>query len=326
MLIIFAATVLINAAYIKLDKSDPDYTKKFETIPSSIKVCNFGSSHGLYGFHYKDVKGMQCFNFALVSQTLSYDKRLFDYYKDNIAQGAVVFIPVSYFSFFGRDERSEDGFAEKNKRYYRMLSPDMIKDYDLKTDIYVNYLPSLSDGENLIKGLLAGYEDTNDEIWSKQAFDIDVKENAKDAYKRHIIKHKFDKNGNRMVNHEEIGALISMINSCQDIGAIPVLITTPFLKEYTDEIRKNDAGFFDEFYGLINEILDGIGGGVMYYDYAFDERFITNYEWFRDADHLNRVGACQFVNILMDEIVHYGDADSLLGKSQRNNENRSRYG
>lgn len=305
ILIIFAVTAVVNVAYIKLDRSDMDNTKKFETIPSLIKVCNFGSSHGLYGFNYKEVKGIQCFNFALVSQTLSYDQRLFDCYKDHIAKDAVVFIPVSYFSLFGKDERTEDAFAEKNQRYYRILPPEMIKDYDLKTDIYVNVLPSLADGERLIRGLLAGYKDTNDEIWSKLVSDADVKKEAEAAYQRHILKNKFDRDGNRMINQEEVDALVHIIKGCQDIGAVPVLITTPFLKEYTDEIKKKDACFFDDFYGLITDILNKTQGGG-YYDYAFDDRFINKYEWFRDVDHLNSDGACQFVNILMDEVVHYG--------------------
>lgn len=261
MMIIFVVTAVINTAYKKLDGSDSDYTKKFETIPSSIKICNFGSSHGLYGFNYEAVKEIDCFNFALTSQTLSYDRRLFDYYKDKIAQNAVVFFPISYFSFFGNDERMEDAFEEKNKRYYRILPPQMIKNYDLKTDIYVNNLPALSAGENLIKGLWNRYENTNDEIWSKIASDRNVKQEAEAAYKRHILKNKFDKNGNRIINREEIDALVYMIKRCQDIGATPVLITTPFLKEYTDEIRKKDVGFFDEFYGLMNEIVTEAQGG-----------------------------------------------------------------
>lgn len=51
---------------------------------------------------------------------------------------------------------------------------------------------------------------------------------------------------------------------------------------------------------------------MLYCDYAFDERFMNNYKWFMNADHLNKEGARQFVNILMDEVVHYGEEDSLL--------------
>ena len=36
------------------------------------------------------------------------------------------------------------------------------------------------------------------------------------------------------------------------------------------------------------------------------------YEWFMNSDHLNEEGARQFVNILMDEVVHYETEESLI--------------
>lgn len=308
-LLVSAATACLNYVYMKLDKSDPDNTKKFETIPSSIRVCNFGSSHGLCGFNYEDAEGMNCFNFALSSQTLSYDKRLYDNYKEDIAKGAVVFIPVSYFSFFGNDECINGGFAEKNKRYYRILPSGLIKEYDFKTDIYVNTLPSLIAGDKFIKVMLGRSEDTFDEGWSGAASADWVRNDAEVAYKRHIA-YRLDEKGNRIWNREEIDALDYMVKDCQKRGYTPVLVTVPLMKEYTDTVRKNDPHLYDDFYGVIHEIVSRTN--VLYCDYAFDERFINNYEWFMNADHLNKEGARQFVNILMDEVVHYGQEDSLL--------------
>lgn len=228
-LLVTAVTACLNFAYIRLDKSDPDNIKKFETIPSSIQVCNFGSSHGLCGFYYEDVEGSNCFNFALSSQTLSYDKRLFDHYEKNMAEGAVVFIPVSYFSFFGNDERLNGGFAEKNKRYYRILPSRLIKGYDVRTDIYVNILPSLIAGDKFIKVMTGRSADTFDERWSKPAAADWVKDDAWAAYKRHIAD-RLDEKGNRLRNREEIDALKYMVKNCQKRGFTPVLVTVPLMQ------------------------------------------------------------------------------------------------
>lgn len=294
----------VNLAYIKLDREDADYTNKFAYIPDKIQICNFGSSHGLYGYNYEDFSDQyDCFNFALVSQTLSYDYRLFQNYKQHIEKGAVVFITISYFSMFGIAEINIDGFASKNKRYYSILPADLIKEYDFSTDLFVNYLPALSvDFFSLVKTLLGKSRDLNDEKWKETVSGIDAAVDAKAAYERHIVNNKYNDSGNRIVNHGEIKALYGLIEGCREKGAIPILVTTPYLKEYTAEIKEHADDFFDEFYSIINQIT--IDTGVEYYDYAFDKRFADKYSWFMDSDHLNKEGARNFADILMREIVY----------------------
>ncbi len=117
--IVISIVLVINQIYISLDKNDSDGTKKFNNVSNNIQICNFGSSHGVYSFDYEDVDDEYvCFNFALSSQRLSYDYRIFDNYKDNIAEGAVVIIPVSYFALFGEPEEEEENFESRNVRYY----------------------------------------------------------------------------------------------------------------------------------------------------------------------------------------------------------------
>ena len=311
VLIVLFFTICINLVYIKRDNSDKDNTMKFQTIPHSIKICNFGSSHGLFSFNYCDVDQIECFNFGLSSQSLSYDKRLFEYYGNNIQKGAVVFIPISYFSLFGKSETTHDDFLNKNKRYYKILPKKMIKEYDIKTDIYVNCFPSLlADPNRIVKTLLVGLENTNNIDWSRKSDSIDINEDAKKACIRHIFSKKLDENGNRIFNYEEFEALEYLIDSCYENGFTPILVTTPYLKEYTDEIKKSDPLFLDSFYGIVYKIVES--KNVKYYDYGFDDRFVDKYELFMNSDHLNYDGARKFVNILMDEVVHYKTDGSLI--------------
>lgn len=288
---------------MKRHKADED---KFALIPDRIQICNFGSSHGMFGFNYENLENdYDCFNFGLMGQSLSYDYRLFQYYGDHIDNGAVVFIPVSYFSLFGIDETSLEGFAPKNRRYYSILPASLIKDYDSITDIYVSYLPALvTDTGDLVKTLLGKSRTSIDGSGQKVATDIDVSKNAKATFNIHIGNNQrfYNDNGNRIVNQEEIDALYALIKGCQEKGTIPILITTPYLHEYTDEVKENTENFYDQFYSLVDQVSKDTG--VEYYDYAFDERFSSEYSWFKDCDHLNKEGAKIFVDILMQEIVY----------------------
>lgn len=288
----------VNFAYVKLRKLDTD---KFSAIPETIQICNFGSSHGRDGFNYENIESeYNCFNFGLSSQTLSYDYRLFQYYGDHIVAGTIVFIPISYFSLFGTDETSRDEFFAKNKRYYSILPASLIKEYDYKTNLYVKYLPALAtDTSNLIKALLGKPENAFEQLGVE-----DISIHAKYRFESHVGDNKmfYDGDGHRIENQEEIGALYALIKECQKKGAVPILITTPYLHEYTDIIKENTPDFYDQFYSIIDRVVRDTG--AEYYDYAFDERFASEYSWFLNSDHLNKEGARNFTNIVMQEIVY----------------------
>lgn len=146
---------VINERYIIVRNTSS--TDKFKNVPEKIQICNFGSSHGANGYHYDDLANdYTCFNFAMASQSLDYDWRIMQCYQDKIDDNAVVFITISYFSFYGIDETKTNNFLSKNKRYYRFLPKEFIKEYDLKTDIFENKLPALTAYENLLIDLLRG--------------------------------------------------------------------------------------------------------------------------------------------------------------------------
>ncbi len=303
MLLVSAVVGLINVAYIKMDVSDNDDTNKFATMPAHIQICNFGSSHGLYGFNYEDFDDRyECFNFGLASQYLSYDYRLLKYYQRHIRKGTIVFLPVSYFSLFGKSEEEGKEFLAKNKRYYKVLSKEFIKEYDVFLDFGVNVCPSLlANPIDVIKTLIGKSSNSREKTWKQNATEVNLKKDAEKACKRHLSTDKLDDTGHRILNQEELTALCDMIKLCREKGAIPILITTPLLDAYLKEVEK-DQTFFAEFYSLMNEIAEETG--TEYYDYAFDARFVKRYDWFMNSDHLNKEGARQFVDILIKEIVY----------------------
>lgn len=300
--ILCLCTAAINGWYLVRENSDSDWTGKFKRVPKNIQLCNFGSSHGLYGFNYEDLEEeMTCFNFSLAAQSLSYDARILQNYQDRLEEGSIVLITISYFSFFGVDETQEKGFASKNKKYYDFLPPKQIKAYDFATHMVERYLPSLAEYERLPVVLLQGRENGNMQIWSSTAKDVELLADAASACRRHLFEEKLDEEGKRIVNQEEIQALYRMIALCEEAKAVPVLITTPYMAEYLNEVLENGGDFYEEFYTIIRQVQEDTG--VKYYDYAFDERFIYDKELFMNADHLNIEGARRFTDMINGEVV-----------------------
>ena len=307
IVLLTAIILTYNACYLHLS------TNKFSAnVPDDIQLCNFGSSHGRRAFNYEDFKTRYvCSNFALTSQSILYDYRILQHYKDKIKSGAYVFIVASYFSFFGRPEAEDTSFLSQNKRYYKLLPPDLILNYDWKTNMYINALPALSVESltELLYNLLLRKEievsgerfnDFDEAYLHLATTSNDASIDAVKAYRRHIAS-RIDADGRRICKKEAFDSIYPMIKLCREIGAKPILVTVPFTRDYTDIIRKNDPNFFREFYSVIDEIRQKTG--IEYYDYGFDERFRNDYSLFMNSDHMNRKGARMFTRILLREVL-----------------------
>ena len=306
VLSVSAITLAVNALFIR-SRHIPltmgnvrNDTAVVKNVPYGIQICNFGSSHGYYGFNYEDIpQEYVCFSFALPSQSLRYDCKILQHYRNHIQNGAAVFIIASYFSFFGIPETQEDNFASKNKRYYEFLPADMIDQYDWYTALCVKYLPVLAGNSpfTMLKTLLFPAKNKLNE-WSRETAPDETDGFAR--YEYHVTR-RLDKHGRRIYKREAIEALYRMIDICREIGARPVLITTPYLHEYFDAAHNNDPQFFSDFHRIIDEVRARTG--IEYYDYSEDERFSRRYDLFMNSDHLNRKGARIFTNTLLREVL-----------------------
>ncbi|MBQ7221106.1 MAG: SGNH/GDSL hydrolase family protein [Synergistaceae bacterium] len=276
--------------------------KFVEGVPSGIQICNFGSSHG-GAFNYIDVKDKYvCFNFAMGGQSLPYDCRILENYKDNLQAGAIVFIIISDFSFFGVDDPETKDFASKNRRYYRFLRPELIQHYDAKTNFYVNYFPAIADGnivslfEHIYSFLCPPHENSQTTKFNHDK----ALSQVVGVYSRHIASHVAP-SGQRIYKHDAHKAVYDMINMCRERNCRPILVTTPYARDYIDFVRENDPKFFADFYNAISEVVKNTG--VEYYDYSHDERYTDDYAVFADNDHMNREGARLFTNTLLREVL-----------------------
>lgn len=305
ILIPAAAAFLIytlNKEYVPINNDNYWDLTKFDSLGTEykdIQIANVGSSHGAYGFDYTKFteQGYSCFNFGNTSQSYNYDYALLKEYGNNILPGSVLFIPVSYFSF--NDEVINETEREAlSTRYYRILSPENIPDYDPYVDLVTYRLPILSAGKDITKLFskwFPGLPGLSIIAHAAEDAGINVEEfaaRASDRYSRH-----FD-NKEEYFMPERIEELYDIIAYCREHDITPVLITTPFSGYYYDRVS---AEFLEEFRSTVAAIASDTG--VNYYDYSHDERFRDHLSLFSDADHLNEDGVRYFMEILTDEIT-----------------------
>ncbi len=303
---ISVGTIVYVINWIYVEKSY--HASKFDYVPSDIEICNLGSSHGVNCYNYKDVEGQYvCYNLAMDSQTLSYDERILENYQNNLSSGGVVIVDISYFAPWGKPETEGEEFESKNQRYYSILPPELIKQYDLYTDIMVYRAPSLNAGIQELFKTLFSKGDNNTSIplsypEKNEVVDLSkLEEDVTESCQRHIFINKRDEDGELYINEEETQALYKIVEICRERNVTPIFVTCPYLKEYTDEIASEDPDFYEQFYDWINTISNELG--VEYFDYSLDERFNHDYSLFYNGDHMNSAGARKFTDILFEEVI-----------------------
>ena len=297
--ILFLCVLGINRLYVSAEAKCFSDIHKFKNVPEHIEICNTGSSHGYDDFCYDDIKE-ETFNFGLTSQSLIYDNRILKNYQDSLSDGTIVFIPVSYFTFYGMAEDLQPDFESKNQRYYRFLPKDLITDYKQKDAFYAKF-PALKDYELLVKIIYRPTSYSQDLSWEKTTTAEHVAEIAPERAEGHVGAIVRDANGKLIINMEYCDALTDMIELCQRKGCRVILITTPFLHDYNDAVESSYPDFLSEHRQRIQTYVDKYH--IEYYDYSHDERFSHSYNLFMDADHLNHAGARKFTDIVYREVV-----------------------
>lgn len=280
---------IVNIAFILVKGSlVPAYVDRFLDAPAQIQVANLGNSHGQSGFVYSDHKELLSANFAFGSQSLEHDERLLEYYIDRFTEGSVLYVPVSYSSLFG-DTATRSDFLSLNRRYYYILPPNLMLNFSWREWLSVK-LPGL-----FISNWLSEYwkVDEFEEAAVMTAENMDVQADAQYAVERHIL--QFQKNGAYEYNPIMIENLEKIVALCKDHNVTPVLVTTPFLREYNDLVP---ADFLAKQLKFLNDF--AAEHGIEYLDYSRDSRFIDRYDLFINSDHMNENGGLLFTNLLLD--------------------------
>lgn len=295
VLLLTVAVLAAMSAWYEAQYVPSDLVRKYKAMPRELDVSCTGASHCERGYDFSEYPQYASFNFGLGSQSLTYDCRLLTYYQDRLKPGGTVFITLSFPMIASRPETEAEDFMSKNLRYYGILPPNMIKKYEIGYDIRLHLLPILGAKGNLPRVLL-GILHGADDAWDRTTDAAFIATDKVRAFKGHVP----NETGVYKVNEEELAAVYEMIEICHKHDVRPILVTTPFLAEYTDIFRRNAPDFMPFFFNVVDEIVRKTG--VEYLDYSRDERFRYDYTLFIDVDHLNRKGARKFTKILMDRV------------------------
>lgn len=285
--LILGSIILLNFLYVRTEAyRTMNDMEKFYHVPNNLEIVNVGSSHGLYGFDYSE-SSVNGFNFALNSQDLFYDFQLLKQYQEHMIPGkTVVLIPISYFSMSLESYKEESGL-----RYYRILNPKYIEEFDLNSFLRIRILPVLSAGGSLVRIIKDKRTETFLDMSTNRFDSQSLSNEAEETAVRHLSyveMNGFDRG---------ISLLKEIIVFCQQLKLKPVLITTPFSEYYTKYFSES---FLDRFYCIVYSIANEFS--IPYFDYSRDPYFWKSPELFIDDDHLNSIGRTIFTKMVIDTI------------------------
>jgi hypothetical protein len=261
------------------------------SLSDSIEILILGNSHennGINPLYFKK----PAYNLAYGSQTILYEKQLILKYIGILKKLKLVIISLDYPSLYWGFSEKRDFFYYhyydiniRNKSYLKEYISYFYYVYSPRTALRLLYNNSESNSEaKLVKGWLSydttDYSTLTYKEGKKKVFDFEVDINQS------IISKEND------YVRSELESLIIFLKQRQ---IIPILITTPCYKYFTDnldkQILRNDSLYIEKLaakYKLfyINSLKD------------------TSYkiEHFHDNDHLNQYGAKKYT-IFLDNII-----------------------
>lgn len=261
----------------------------------SVEVLIFGDSHAMYGINpsYLD---KHTFNLANLSQTVYFDKLLFEKYIDQLTNLEYVIIPMEYTTMSQADDTQEDVWrkyfyeAQMNmnvpliswndpKKYSLALSQKLVRTVEA-----LNIFRQANTLVNCDKnGWGLGYNSSIDSL------EIDRLAN--------IISRKHD-DGKTDIS-QNFRRIESMIAICKSKNIQVLLVNLPVTQQYYKLLRQ------DEVSEILNksEELDVTNDHVKNLNLVQDVRF--HLEDFQDADHLNKFGAKKCTQIINQFITDF---------------------
>lgn len=273
-----------------------DGSKFLNKSDFDIDICNLGSTSAKYSFDYRNA-GMKGENWALESQTLSYDFRVLKNYSSYLKEGAFVLIPLCPFSGCVTDYDNDN----INHKYYSFLNPVFILNYSKSTkekvskfiDSPFQCFPIIS----LIR-IIKDIKEVDSRIMDKDQLEIDATQfitNRKIQFGiddldgpvslQTLESIKFNRN-----------VLSEMIYFCTERKLKPIIILPPASKALTSKLSETFRCSY--IYSLIKGINNE---SVRFLDYFEDNRFKNNDMYF-SSFYMNEKGRTVFTQAFLNDL------------------------
>lgn len=280
--------VIVSVGEAVIRKPDNDYKKKFrdfQEVSSSVGTLILGSSHAVNGVNPKLLSD-DAFNMAYVSQSLDIDFKILRYALRKGAPIDTVFLSISYFSMHGNLHTSAGSWRLKNYNIYTPIRGDWKPKHQLEM-----LVRPLADNLKLIKGITKGKHD---------ALSIDsfgFRPSSEVATEEQMIKSAEHALGNHTKENDDLldemtNTLSAIIELCEANDIELILFTTPVYPSYAERM---DSLQYQQNQRAIAQALEG-HANIRYYNFLKSKQFDRTD--FRNADHLNTVGAARFTPIL----------------------------
>lgn len=259
---------------------------------SEIETLLFGDSHCFYGLNPAYFK-TKTFNLSNVSQTIYFDKLLFDKNQGNLPKLSTIVLCIEYTNLSQKDNSQEDIWRKYYYQSYMDLNVPLIKWYDLK-----QYFLSTTQQPSRTFDLMKKYAKTgfvNDcdlNGWGtnfKKKDRIEPKIVAKERAKQ-----QEDGSVDFTINSERIN---SIINTCKAKGINVIIVSMPQTNLYTSYLNKKKLNLiFKTCQNFQNQ-----NPHQVYYLNLFNDNRFKDIDFY-DSDHLNEFGAEKCSKIVDDFI------------------------
>ena len=312
LLLLVLNRIYVNGAYYSDTYGE---VKKFENVPSGIALANTGTSHGRASFRYGELTDLTTFNFALSGEDIYHDFQTLKHFSAHLAEGCIVAIPTSYFSFcMSTTEPSQ-------KRYYSYLDKNCLRGFSYETLINSKYLPVLRSGEYLFKDLIKDHtldvggmmlgDDTDVTQGQGGAQTGSTSDNALQALEASLRSHAAGRAESWRAGYlltgedfmEENRRLLSeMVNYCKEQGWRPILVTTPIHSTLNEAFSKEEL----ETYYFANMRTVSAETNVPWWDMSHDPHFSNTATYYSNSDHLSQTGGTAFTRCFLDYLTEKG--------------------
>jgi len=258
--------------------NDYSYKKEYlNTNSENVEILVLGSSHSFYGIN-PIYFSRTAFNASHLAQSLNYDYFIFNKFKNKLSNLKILILPISYFTLFYQLEKSDEDWRVKNYHIYY--------DCQYHCDIKYNFETISERPYMVLKKILKYFNGSNSITVSELGFGLtysnakqsDLMKTGKNAAKKHTM-------DSLDLLDTQTYLLNKLIDECNRKGVRVILFTPPARKSYISNLDKHQLS-------VMKSTIEGIirkYSAVEYYDFMNDLRFFD--EDFKDADHLNGVGA-----------------------------------
>ncbi|MGE4347973.1 MAG: hypothetical protein AB7D46_11260 [Flavobacteriaceae bacterium] len=296
LVVIFVIWFLMECFYRFVPNNYTEKHKNVQKHYNNFEVLIFGNSHAFYGLNPKHFD-KTTFNIANISQSIYFDKLLFDRHIDNFKNLKYVILNVEYTSLSQQDNTQEDVWRKYFYHAQMDLDVSIIPFYDIRQyslALSRSFKNSVNTVNQYLKnGTIAECDQSG---WGNIYTYQNRRQNLDELAVRVTEKHE-DNSMDFKINTQRIK---SIIKKCKEKNINVILVTMPVHKSYSEKVNPKKANaIFAVAQNLARE-----NPNAFYINLFYNKNFSD--EDFYDPDHLNDRGAKK-CSILLNEFIEQND-------------------